>query len=312
MTIKASFNTIVRKARGRVVDVIEEVAGVPVHRMRVPPLLRVFRHLTRPSSIPQGGQLVKVSLEGHELHVPWDTLDSYAGKAYEPTTVRLFKESLRPGATVLDIGAHVGFYSLLAARAVGPRGRVLSFEPAPSNFKALQLNIQTNGYTNITPIQKAVGSEEGTRAFYLSEKSDCQGLTPHHLAATTTVCPVDCTTIDAFLRGQAVDLVKMDIEGSEPAAIAGMRATIAGSPNLTLFTEFNPPCLRRAGYEPGEYLDLLMQIGFHVEVVDKESQDVKPVTGHLAFPKDDPRWFVNLICRKGAASDSPVADAGTP
>jgi tRNA G37 N-methylase Trm5 len=76
--------------------------------------------------------------------------------AWERDTVRLFERILRAGDVVVDIGAHVGYFTLIAARSVGPEGRVYAFEPDPENYALLVRNIELNGYQNIMPIQKAV------------------------------------------------------------------------------------------------------------------------------------------------------------
>lgn len=85
---------------------------------------------------------------------------------WEPNVSAAFTCALSPGDVCLDIGAHIGYYTLLAARLVGPDGHVYAFEPSPSNYRALCSNVALNGLTNVTPLQAAVGETPGRAVLY--------------------------------------------------------------------------------------------------------------------------------------------------
>jgi len=199
---------------------------------------------------------------------------------------------------VLDVGAHIGYYSLIAATPIGPNGKVFAFEPAPDNFEILRQNIELNGHTNIVPVQKAVDAKSGQRTFLLAESSDSHGFFTHPLSRTKSTCLVACVAIDEFLAGHTVDVVKLDVEGAEPAAILGMKNTLQQNPNLTLIAEINPFCLAEAGYTVRQYVDMLTDLRFTLELVDEHVEKVVPLTESTIIPADDPGWYGTLYCRR--------------
>lgn len=142
---------------------------------------------------------------------------------YELDKQRKLAEFLREGMTVCDVGANTGFYTLFFARAVGPNGRVYSFEPLPGNSEQLARNVRLNDLANVTLTSAAVSDRPGTASFEI-------GSTPYSGkvgAAGTTQVPT--ISLDGFIsEGNAPpDLIKMDIEGGEVAAVRGAEALLS-------------------------------------------------------------------------------------
>ena len=193
---------------------------------------------------------------------------------YEPGTTRLFQEIIRPGDTVIDVGAHAGYYTLLAARAAGPSGKVYAFEPAPHNQALLRHNVALNGYTTVTVVPRAVSDTVGQQTLFLSGLDNGfhslypvgpRGNGPEHQVR------VDTTTLDAFmdeLGWPSVGLLKLDIEGGEPAALRGMRRLLARASGLRLVVEFCPWILRSTGTLPTVFLELLRDAGLETHVIE--------------------------------------------
>lgn len=187
---------------------------------------------------------------------------------------RLFEASLRPGMLVVDAGAHVGFYSLVATRA---GVEVVAFEPDPYNLRALEHNLAgTSG--RIVP--KALGDRPGRRTFYRSRATIGSSFVrrkPDDLETT-----IEVTSLDTELRGREPDslLVKLNIEGGEPLALEGMRETLGRCRNVTMFVELNPEVLP----QPEDLVDRLQGLGFEVSWIDLESQEPVPLdpSGPLA------------------------------
>jgi FkbM family methyltransferase len=250
-------------------------------------------------TIPGVGKVALVTVRNQQMYIPLRFVDRYVKRPYEPLTTRLFLEALRPGSIVLDVGAHIGFFSLIAATLIRPTGKVFAFEPAPDNFEILRRNVDLNGYGNVVPIQKAVDATSGERMFLLAESSDSHSFFKHPLSATKSSRPVSCVAIDEFLAGYVIDVVKLDVEGGEPAAIQGMKSTLRRNSNLTLLAEINPFCLMRAGYTAREYIDMLTDLGFTLELVDEGAERVMPLTTDTRIPTDDPGWYGTLYCRRG-------------
>lgn len=244
----------------------------------------------------RGGD-VEVEARGIPMLVHANTFETalYV-KAFEPYTAELFEQAVRPGAAVVDIGAQFGYFALIAAR----RGAAVhAFEPEPSNLALLRRNVERNGFGDrIVVVPKAVGARAETLALHLYEGSDSHGLHRHPDATVRGTIDVECVTLDDHLGGRRVDVIKMDIEGHEPFALAGMTRTIAASPGLVLFVEFAPDMLRRAGTEPAAFLDRLAGVGFSMELIDEEARRVRPVDPAESFA----RGYANLRCVRAGAS----------
>ena len=152
----------------------------------------------------------------------------YALGTTEPLVQEALRRLLRPGDVVYDIGANVGFFTVLAARLVGSGGAVVAFEPLPSTAEALRRNAALNGFAHVTVVARAVGRAAGAAKLALREES-----TWARLAAPGETGPtveVEMVAIDDLVGSGAIRppaLVKIDVEGAELEVIAGMRRTIA-------------------------------------------------------------------------------------
>lgn len=159
---------------------------------------------------------------------------------YEPETVPLFFELARNAGTTLDIGSHVGIFSLLAGHA-NPRGRVFAFEPMSRIFQRLSANVRLNGLENVECIHSAVGDRVGTADLFYDVDYPLPDTSSFHAVGIQMTSPrgvlvptlgkvaVDVTTVDRFVeeRGIArVDLIKVDTEGAECGVLQGMIQTI--------------------------------------------------------------------------------------
>jgi FkbM family methyltransferase len=240
---------------------------------------------------------VLADLDGVPTYLWW----TYTVRPYEPYTTELFKRALFPGATVLDLGAHFGYFSMIAARRVGSNGRVYAFEPAPPNFAILTRALELNGVRNVDAVQKAVSDDALPVPFLLADASTAHGIHGELFKTAKQVIQVDCVTIDEFIeKDQAVHVVKMDIQGHEVQALRGMVQTIARSSQLEMFVEWSPGLLRYAGVDPRQPVHMLRDLGFEVCMIDEQNRQLLPIqTDPLSVP-DDPLWYGNLYCRKGA------------
>lgn len=170
---------------------------------------------------------------------------------------------LRDDAVVLDIGANLGWYSMLLARR-SPRLRIHAFEPEPRNLTLLRQNLQQNGITNVTVHAVAVADRAGTmQLFPYPEKN----MGRHSLVPQAGCAPIDVQTvvIDEFLESQriqpeAVDFVKIDVEGYELPVLRGASRLLAARP--VVLAEFAPKYMRRAGTDPRAFLDLMQSHGY--------------------------------------------------
>jgi len=197
---------------------------------------------------------------------------------YEPLMTDIFKKSLKRGDIVVDVGAYIGYYSLLASRIIGSEGKVYAFEPEPQNWSLLNKNIELNGYNNILPLQKAVSKECGTTRLFISRWG-----TSHSLKGQDTgkgFIDVETTSLDEFFKDKnhPIDIIKMDVEGAEMDALLGMGRIIKQNKNLKMFVEFRPFRTRRAIYSAEEFLLKLWSYNFLTSIIDEQGKCLKRIS----------------------------------
>jgi FkbM family methyltransferase len=218
----------------------------------------------------------------------------------EPFTVHLFRELVKPGMVVVDVGAYLGYYTLLGARGTGSTGNVLAFECNPVNYRFLLHNVRLNGFRQrVVARSLAVSDQAGSLPFSFRSWDMSTGSLWHETEVEAVV-EVASTTLDQELGGQPVDVLKMDIEGGEPRALDGMKGTIAESPNLVMFVECNPNALAAAGSSAVALIEQLRGLGFDMSEIDENRHVCQPITDTLVANEssEDPEFFVNLYCRK--------------
>ena len=197
---------------------------------------------------------------------------------YEPVETDLVKSVVKAGDCALDIGANIGYYALLLSRLVGNQGRVYAFEPQKGNYAILERNVRRNALSNVTLSQTAVGAESGSANLFLSPSNPGD----HHLFDVSSEVGVqtqttDVVSLDDYLEPRTrVDFIKMDIQGAEPAAFAGMRRTLERQRDVKILSEFWPSGMERAGFDAGEFLDGLTDLGFTYRHVDQRAKRLMP------------------------------------
>lgn len=161
---------------------------------------------------------------------------------------RLLDALVAPGATVIDVGANIGYDTVYAAGRAGPSGRVVAVEPAPDNLAVLERNLAAAGCSNVVVENVAAGRTAGTSDFYLrGATSAVNSLFPESCYADVTgVLQVPIVRLDDLVDGEA-DVVKIDVEGAELDVLEGM-PRLLGHPTLALVVEWHPKLQALAGY----------------------------------------------------------------
>lgn len=160
---------------------------------------------------------------------------------FEPETSALFGKIVKPGMTVVDVGANIGWYSLLSARLVGEKGRVIAFEPEPRNYKLMQTSITENDLKNIEAIRACVADYDGVARLSVAEKQPGLHSIVRRISARSI--EVKACTLDAALQVSGIshiDLLKIDTEGAEPLVIKGASKFILGGRCDNIIMEWNP------------------------------------------------------------------------
>jgi len=205
---------------------------------------------------------------------------SFLAEAERPerTYVGLFQELLREGMTVVDGGAHLGLYSVLAARAVGAGGSVFAVEPDEYNLAALRANVAPFRVVHVVP--EALAEGRGTTAFFEARSTIGSSILPRPDARKRQV---PTTSVDTLLADQNVEslLVKLNIEGAEERALAGMRATLERVDDVSILIEVNPPLSEEAATDVEAMFDGLRAQDFRIEYVDLPTQAPVPLPSPL-------------------------------
>ena len=205
---------------------------------------------------------------------------------YEPIETGFIRTILKPGQAFVDIGANIGWFTVLAARAVGPSGQVYAFEPRPNTCERLQLSILENQYKNVEVRQAALGAAPGRMKIGTVISAHNPGgtwsLTTDVLVASLNAgCEsfeVDVIRLDDIGLTRC-DLIKIDIEGAEPLALAGAIETIKRLRPIIL-SEINPQPLRQVSSASArEYVEFVEGLGYQTHALTAVGPGAKLDTG---------------------------------
>lgn len=220
---------------------------------------------------------------------------------WEPLETAVLHRELHPGDTFIDVGANIGYYTVLAAKLVGPQGRVIAFEPDPTNFALLRRNVEANGCTNVVLQQKALSNKPGTLKLYL-EQTNKGGHKVFQYGDAKEYVEVAAVTLDDYLKDFSgrVDVIKIDTEGAEGMILEGMQATLRRHEEARLLVEFFPKLLDSFGYDPAQVLAGLQSLGFEFRDLNEAQQQVEPtsVAKLLAQHKTDKASYTNLLLQR--------------
>jgi FkbM family methyltransferase len=244
---------------------------------------------------------VTLRLRDFDLEVPRAFIPHYAHGTYEAVTQASFRSNLRPGMTVVDVGTHLGSIALLASKLVGPAGRVHAIEPFEENLHFLRRNVQRNGAENIVVHAVAAGAENRSRTFRITGSSDSNGFFAHPNTSTVRTIHVTERRLDDLIEGP-IHAAKIDVEGAELLVLKGMERILAENPDIILWVEWMPACMRNAGFDPVDLPAKLEQLGFRsITVLDDRASTSKPLAEVLPEVSSGTlpdHWYVNLLARR--------------
>ena len=213
---------------------------------------------------------------------------------YEPAETNLIKKYVKPGMTVFDLGANIGWFTMILSKIVGDTGHVYSFEPDPDYFLTLKENIKLNHLENVSIFEMGVSNYSGITNFSLNEEFGTLVIDDKQKENSVKI---STTTMDEFcLKNHIkIDFMKMDVEGSEPLVFEGMEECLRHNPDLKIIMEFHPDAMRGVGQSPQKYLEKIKKSGFKInqihesgEIEEIEEQDLLKLKGSASF--------VNLFC----------------
>jgi len=245
-----------------------------------------------PPAIAAGDNVVATEVDGFILGMPGEEWRMAAYHAFrgvmEPGLTTRFRGLVKPGMVVVDVGANIGIYTLYAARMLQGKGKIHSFEPTPRTYRILRDNVQVNGFLELGLIelhQVAVSDRAGQAGLVVFPDDSGHNtlfeegvVGPSGTGIPACVRPVgerievSTVSLDEVLKDEPrVDVVKIDAEGAEPLILSGMRKIVERSPGIRILMEFAPVHLRRAGVDPGGFLDEIASWGFDIRRIHDET-----------------------------------------
>lgn len=231
--------------------------------------LKLPLNLVSPSPLymdvhPHGDQHVSAEIRAHGC---WEAYES-----------ELMCTILSPGDCFVDVGANIGYYSVLASSVLGKQGQIFAFEPDPSNFALLKRNLALNNIVGAMPVNAGLSTENGSGQLYLSETNwgDHQ---IYSRGESRQSIPVELLKGDDFFKERIdrIDLLKIDTQGAEYHVLSGLEATLRSSlPELRIIIEFWPFGLRKAGSHGHDLLDLLASLRLPFWTIDHVGHALRP------------------------------------
>lgn len=204
----------------------------------------------------------------------WIQITMLSGRPYEPETSRLIRRLLGPGDTFVDVGAHVGWFALIAARCVGKSGRVVAVDPQPYNCERLMNNAMANGFENIVVVPVAASDIDNFAIVRQQGARDKARFSLDGRGVNDTIVRFYCPTIrlDTLLRQLEIDeanIVKIDVEGLEASVLRGAESILRRVRNIVLEVLPETP-----NQNTKEVIEILTAAGFHIQQVDGSSWNI--------------------------------------
>ncbi|MCR4328838.1 MAG: FkbM family methyltransferase [Patescibacteria group bacterium] len=242
----------------------------------------------------------KAEVNGYSLFI--DPAEGFAvSSVWEKDTTDVIKSKFHRGGVFVDVGSDIGYYTCLAAQLGA--GHIYAIEPNPHTRMLLEKNIAVNGFKNITIVGKAASDKSGEEKFYTHGAHSTLGYNYNKNTSERTTITVETMPLDVVVGDGTVNFIKMDIEGSEPKALRGMRKLLERNKQVQIITEFAPQLMALAGEDPFVFLKSLHNLGFIIYDVDNINNPMSPEELMAAYREKykklgDARAITNLYCAR--------------
>lgn len=190
----------------------------------------------------------------------------------EKREIDFFKKTIKKGWIVLDIGANIGYPSLLFSKLVGERGRVIAFEPDKNNLEMFRKNIKVNNCKNIVVVPMAVSDRTGVGTLYISDSHSGDHRIYNLFHEKRETQNIKTISLDDYFNSEnKIDFIQMDVQGAEELVFKGMKRLLNNNKNINILLEFWPEGLRKIGSSPYNFLQMIKNFGFELRYIDEGS-----------------------------------------
>ena len=233
---------------------------------------------------------------------PGDSLDLSINGVYGELDTQIIREQIKEGDIVIDVGANIGYYTLIFAQLVGKTGKVFAFEPEPKNFEILKKNIEINNYDNVTAEQKIISDKCEKMKLFVSDS----GIVGHRIQKMGNLenfIEVESVTLDDYMKklnlDKKVDFIKIDVEGAEPKVLDGAKTILKENVNLKIFTEFNREVIKKYNSDPEDMLLLLTRNNFQFFLPNYKTNSLSITTRDILLNSNELlKENLNILCIK--------------
>ncbi len=226
-----------------------------------------------------------------------DTGDFLGGRLalfglWEPSITSYLETALAPGDVVIDVGANIGYYALLAAARVGPAGRVYAIEASPSIFRALERNIARHSFRTIVPLNYAVIEDSRPVSVHIHDPSNLGRTTVLDQLAAAAPHPVEANVAGRKLSDivpqdalRAARFIKINVEGAEWLVVAGLRDRLRElSPRVEILVEIDADAIEACGGSVGALVGIFTAAGFAAFQIENTYSAAEYTHAHRAMP----------------------------
>ncbi len=234
---------------------------------------------------------------GHKMFLDSQDILGLAGNGiYERIETEVVTKKVKKGDTVVDLGAHIGYYTLIFAKLVGEEGKVIAFEPDPDNFALLKKNVEINGYKNVVLVQKAATDIPGKIKLYLSEGRADNRIYDSYDGRKSI--EIESINLDNYFKdsSEKIDFIKIDVQGAEGRVIQGMSLTLQKNKDIEIMIEFWPIGLKMSGILAEELINLLQKYQFKLYYFSGEPVNTTELLQTYTPERGN---YTNLLCSTG-------------
>jgi FkbM family methyltransferase len=242
-------------------------------------------------------------IQGSKMFLdPGDSLNLSINGVYGELDTQIIRDEIKEGDIVIDVGANIGYYTLIFAQLVGKTGKVFAFEPESKNFEILKKNVKINNYNNVIVEQKIISDKSGKMKLFISD-SDIVGHRIQQMGNFKKFIEVESVTLDEHMKklnlDKKINFIKIDVEGAEPKVLQGAKKILEQNSKLKIFTEFNRDVIKKYDSNPEDMLLLLTKNKFQFFLPNYKTNSLSLSKKDVLLNSNDLlKENLNILCKK--------------
>lgn len=219
---------------------------------------------------------------------------------YEKESTAFFLRIIRPGWTIVDVGAYIGYYSIHFSKLTGSKGKIIAIEPDAHNLSILRKNLQLHKIENVEIERVALGDRRRMAKIYIDGPHTT--LIKKNIKFIKEIKKIQMDTLDNLLINQKVDLIKVDAQGYDFEVLQGAKKILQSNQHVIIHLEFWPTSSIPINPKDFRELILLRDLGFKIFTIDQKKDYSKDIYSLDIIARGAPGGFIDVICLKDKLS----------